>query len=93
MEAAGIVGGYGDRAQQALQAGCDMVLVCNHPEGVHEAVEQLKGYNNPTSQLRLVRMHGRGDISHHELRNSYDWKHVSAMIAELDQSPWLELDV
>jgi len=93
MEAAGIVGGYGDRAQQALKAGCDMVLVCNHPEGVREAVEQLKGYNNPTSQMRLVRMHGRGHISHEGLCNSYEWKQASAMIAELDQSPWLELDV
>ena len=93
MEAAGIAGGYGSRAQQALQAGCDMALVCNHPEGVEEVVEQLKGYNNPTSQMRLIRMHGRRDISYADLHNSYDWKQVSAMIAELDQSPWMELDV
>jgi beta-N-acetylhexosaminidase len=93
MEAAGIAGGYGSRAQQALQAGCDMVLVCNHPEGVEEAVEHLQAYNNPTSQMRLIRMHGRRDISYADLHNSYDWKQVSAMIAELDQSPWMELDV
>ena len=93
MEAAGIAGGYGSRAQKALQAGCDMALVCNHPEGVEEVVEQLKGYNNPTSQMRLIRMHGRRDISYADLHNSYDWKQVSAMIAELDQSPWMELDV
>jgi len=93
MEAAGVAGGYGSRAQQALQAGCDMVLVCNHPEGVEEAVEQLQGYNNPTSQLRLIRMHGKRDVSYTELHQSYDWKKVSAMIAELDQSPWMEMDV
>ena len=93
MEAAGVAGDYGSRAQQALQAGCDMALVCNHPEGVEEAVEQLQGYNNPTSQMRLIRMHGRRDVSYTDLHNSYDWKQVSAMIAELDQSPWMELDV
>lgn len=93
MEAAGVAGGYGSRAQQALQAGCDMVLVCNHPEGVEEVLEHLQGYNNPTSQMRLIRMHGKRDISYAELRNSYDWKQVSAMIAELDQSPWMEMDV
>ena len=93
MEAAGIAGGYGSRAQHALDAGCDMVLVCNHPEGVAEVVEQLAGYNNPTSQMRLARMHGKHDISYSELHNSYEWAQVSAMIAELDQSPWLEMDV
>jgi len=93
MEAAGVAGDYGGRAQQALQAGCDMVLVCNHPEGVEQAVEQLQGYNNPTSQMRLIRMHGKRDVSYTELHQSYDWKKVSAMIAELDQSPWMEMDV
>jgi len=38
-------------------------------------------------------MHGRRDMSYADLHNSYDWKQVSAMIAELDQSPWMELDV
>ena len=93
MEAAGIAGGYASRAQHALQAGCDMVLVCNHPEGVAEVVEQLQGYNNPTSQMRLIRMHGKLEISYAELHKRYDWKQVSAKIAELDQSPWMELDV
>ncbi len=93
MEAAGIAGGYGSRAQHALEAGCDMVLVCNHPEGVAEVVEQLQGYSNPTSQMRLIRMHGKHDTSYAELHDSYDWKQVSVMIAELDQSPWMEMDV
>jgi beta-N-acetylhexosaminidase len=93
MEAAGIAGGYAERAQQALQAGCDMVLVCNHPEGVHEVVEQLKGYNNPTSQMRLIRMHGQGDMSYAGLHNRKEWKQISSMIAALDQSPWMEMDV
>ena len=93
MEAAGVAGSYGSRAQQALDAGCDMVLVCNHPEGVSEVVDQLQDYNNPTSQMRLVRMHGKHDISYAELHGSYEWRQVSAEIAQLDQSPWLEMDV
>ena len=93
MEAAGVAGGYGSRAQQALRAGCDMVLVCNHLEGVSEVVDQLKGYNNPASQVRLVRMHGKGEVSYARLHAGYDWQKVSTMIAELDESPWLEMDV
>lgn len=93
MEAAGIAGGYGSRAQHALEAGCDMVLVCNHPEGVVEVVEALKGYSNPTSQMRLVRMHGKHDISYTELHGSREWQTVSEMIAALDHSPWVEMDI
>jgi beta-N-acetylhexosaminidase len=93
MEAAGVAGSYGERARQALQAGCDMVLVCNHPEGVAEVIEYLEGYTSPTSQTRLIRMHGRRRISYRELHDSYEWKQVSSLIAGLDQSPWLEMDV
>jgi beta-N-acetylhexosaminidase len=93
MEAAGVAGGYGSRAQRALEAGCDMVLVCNHPEGVAEVVDALGPYNNPTSQMRLVRMHGKHDISYAGLHSSHEWKQVSEMIAGLDRSPWMEMDV
>lgn len=93
MEAAGVAGGYGERAQQALQAGCDMVLVCNHPEGVAEVVEHLQGYSSPASQMRLVRMHGKGGLRYQDLHENYEWKQVSSLIAGLDQSPWLEMDV
>ncbi len=93
MEAAGVAGGYDSRARHALAAGCDMALVCNHPEGVAEVVENLQGYNNPTSQMRLVRMHGKQAIPYEELHRSRDWQSISAMVAELDQSPWMEMDV
>ena len=93
MEAAGVAGGYGSRAQQALDAGCDMVLVCNHPEAVSEVVEQLQDYSNPTSQMRLVRMHGKQAVPYGELHQKYEWKQVSDRIAQLDTSPWLEMDV
>jgi beta-N-acetylhexosaminidase len=40
MEAATVAGGIVKRAGAALQAGCDMVLVCNRP---HSAEELLSG--------------------------------------------------
>lgn len=93
MEAAGIGGSYGERARLAIDAGCDMVLVCNHPDGVAEVIEALGSYSNPVSQLRLTRMHGKGVTQRDELLASSRWRRVTKMIAELDDSPWLELDV
>ena len=59
MSGAESVGGYPERAEAALEAGCDVLLVCNNPHGAGEVLESLEGYSNPATQLRLVRMHGR----------------------------------
>jgi len=93
MEAAGVGGSYGERAELALEAGCDMVLVCNHPDGVAEVVDTLSEYLNPTGQMRLMRMHGKEAINRDQLLASEQWKIASEMIAGLDASPLLELDV
>ncbi len=93
MEAAGIAGSYSERADMALAAGCDMVLVCNHPDGAIEVVEYLEGYSNPAAQLRLIRMHGQDGMGHKELLASYKWRQVSDRIKKLDDSPWMEMDV
>ncbi len=93
MEAAGVAGGFGERADAALKAGCDMALVCNHLDGAIEAAEFIKGYSNPTSQLRLVRMHGEHDISWARLKQDELWQQVSHQIVALNDSPELEMDV
>ena len=93
MEAAGIGGSYGERAKLALDAGCDMVLVCNHPDGVSEVIKALGDYSNPVSQLRLMRMHGKQAIDRKALLASVKWKQANKAIQQLDDSPWMELDV
>ena len=47
-----------ERAGHALDAGCDILLVCNNPAGADEVLDALQGYSNPTSQIRMVRLHG-----------------------------------
>jgi beta-N-acetylhexosaminidase len=93
MEAACVAGGYPERADLALEAGCDMVLVCNHTEGAVEVVEHLKNYTDPASQLRLTRMHGKGEIKRAQLHADLHWQATAQMVAKLDESPWLEMDV
>ncbi len=93
MEAACVAGGFGERAEAALTAGCDMALVCNHLDGAIEAANYIKGYANPTSQLRLVRMHGEHDIDWAQLKQNKHWQQTSARITALNDSPDLEMDI
>lgn len=59
MEGASVAGGVVQRAQAALEAGCDMVLVCNKPASADELLHSLHPNMPPVSLSRLVRMHGK----------------------------------
>ena len=59
MEGASVAGGVIARAEAALAAGCDMVLVCNAPQATDELLAGLD-YSMPAVSLaRLARMHGK----------------------------------
>lgn len=58
MEGARVAGGPAERAFAAIEAGCDMVLLCNAPDAVPGVLEALKG-RTPDPQ-RFVLMKGRG---------------------------------
>ncbi|HCI14625.1 MAG: beta-N-acetylhexosaminidase [Gallionellales bacterium GWA2_60_142] len=59
MEGATVAGGIVQRASAALNAGCDMVLVCNKPESADELLHGLHWTMPATSKVRLVQMRGR----------------------------------
>ncbi len=59
MEGARVAGGVVDRANAALQAGCDMVLVCNNPQSADELLAGLQYAMPATALARLARIHGR----------------------------------
>jgi len=58
MEGASQAGSYADRCDQALAAGCDMVLVCNNPDGAREVEAHLRRSPVAASH-RLARMRAR----------------------------------
>jgi beta-N-acetylhexosaminidase len=58
MEGATVAGGIVQRAEAALNAGADMVLVCNKPESADELLAGLKWEMSPASKARLAHMRG-----------------------------------
>ncbi|MBA4707072.1 beta-N-acetylhexosaminidase [Aquitalea magnusonii] len=62
MEGAAGAGSFVERAEAALAAGCDMVLVCNQPERADEVLAGLHVPPLPKLAERLQRMAGSGDI-------------------------------
>ncbi len=93
MQAAGGAGSFASRAEQALQAGCDMVLVCNHTDAASQVLASLENYSNPASQARLIRMHGRGHLDRPSLMASAQWKRVVEKVKQLGDTPDFELQV
>jgi beta-N-acetylhexosaminidase len=54
MAAAGVAGDIGQRARAALEAGCDMVLVCNAPADADRLLAQLAWTPAADSKRRLL---------------------------------------
>jgi beta-N-acetylhexosaminidase len=92
MVGASVVGSVATRVRTALEAGCDLVLVCNAPEQIQPVLESLRGYVDPAAQLRLTRLHGRGELEWESLHTSADWHRARALVEPLCSVPKLELE-
>jgi len=60
MEGASVAGGGVQRAEAALAAGCDVILVCNAPQAAREVLDGLKA--GPLDRARAERMRGHGPL-------------------------------
>jgi len=68
MAGAASVGDYGDRAEQALAAGCDAVLVCNNRDGALQVLQRLQ-QQHIQADNHLARMTAKNRMTWAELQN------------------------
>jgi beta-N-acetylhexosaminidase len=86
MEGAALfAGSYPDRARLAVEAGCDMALVCNKPEAVGYVLESLESLNWRDHQTRLSALRGRFAIDRDALLKSDEWRTANAQINHLNE--------
>ena len=87
MAAATAGGGHVARAQAAVDAGCDMVLVCNDWQAAVAVVDGLKTGADPVRAARMARMHGRGAVTFEQLASDAAYRSAVAEIASLVREP------
>ena len=80
-----------ERAIAAIDAGCDLVLLCNDPDAVPGVIEALENRSHPASQHRLSRLRGEACPDREKLRSLSSWQDALATIDQLNAAPNIEL--
>jgi len=76
---------YSERAFQAIQAGCDMALICNNRAAAIEVVNGRHYHTSLMSEMRMTQMQGRSKISKinfDDLKHNAKWKKYLALLQE-----------
>jgi beta-N-acetylhexosaminidase len=91
MEGASAMGGVVARAEAALEAGCDVLPVCNRRASVVELIDGLKTRPGPASQMRILRLRGRDAPDREALLASRDYSECREWLARCQRPPELVL--
>ena len=91
MEGCGIAGNMLERTRAALDAGNDMVLICNDFEAIETVVSNLRFEPDPLATSRLARMHGQKSQSFLALSKNPRWQAAKDSLSGRTPPP-LELE-
>jgi beta-N-acetylhexosaminidase len=86
MEGAASVGDFPERARQAQQAGCDMILVCNNPTAAEQVLDALPVTQDALREQRLQAMQGKFQLNREQLMNTEQWQHIANVLTQGNQN-------
>lgn len=89
MKGAGFMGNFVERSEKAIQAGCDLLLLCNEPEGVVQVLDGLQYQPTQAQKERHLSLMKRRTVTWRELENSTRYQQAQAGLTAL-QNNWLE---
>ncbi|MFK5984463.1 MAG: beta-N-acetylhexosaminidase [Pseudomonadota bacterium] len=93
MEGAVIAGDYIQRAHKSLEAGCDMILVCNNRVAALQVAESLVTYSSPASAMRLAHLHGTNYLTREQLVKHTRWLQSRKELAKYLEEPSQNLEL
>jgi len=82
MEGASTAGGIPERARAALAAGCDMVLLCQNPEGQDRLLDSLRDFS-PAKPERIEKMRHVGG---RDLRKSVAYREAMQSLRDVPET-------
>lgn len=91
MKGAEAAGDILERATRALEAGCDVLPVCNHRASVERLLDGWRAPEDPVAALRRVRLRGRGELTPESLRASSLWQAARESLRRCAEPPELRL--
>ena len=80
MKGAAAIGGFTECTELALEAGCDMILVCNNPDAAEQVLDNVPSKQNSQRESRLLNMLGkiRGDFD--RLSQTEKWRQTASQL-------------
>ncbi len=88
MEGASVAGTVTQAAQAALNAGCDMVLICNHPERADQLLNELDVKFGKASQRRIRKLFGRKKpLDWNKLQQEAEYRAALRLLTDLSLIP------
>jgi len=86
MHATQIMGDLPTRAQRALAAGCDMLLICNDPIGLQQVLHQLQDTRDIAARRRIFRLYAKVNRPEWEtLEQSSAWQRATQALQTFEQ--------